>query len=449
MARVSTFRSVEVTQGYLHVYSIQQYSQDLVDTGGLRTSAILLARRVQGIESFPEHKMLKTLEDLFRILRDPDTGNRMIAPVEAAITLQAVGDAVDSIVKKPSLKALVIINKGRLLAWIHHFYWSKIRRLSDPIHSNKDDQQMFIKNMSATLYAIFFPDYGHELNEIQANYEVVSGLWLAEDAQHPINSIPFASKLLSHFLFVYGTRKDTALVEELVRSAGGDAGKVARVAITNLRRAMKEAPHNRWPITMHFLIVTGLASGRTHEISNSLHEHELFTTISKCIRILTFVPITTGNSVEEHAFMTAFGKYALVFREMILGDADNGTRALRQCIRYGALEGMAQYLIMHDGTEHAPFATAVESTLSFLTPSLGIRTVCIEALDAFKKLPLLVFSRDSPRSPRWKLWRTFVNATMVHSVFAKLVMMENTMNGVIQHACRYVCGLLSCSNLAV
>lgn len=410
-----------------------------MDFGVLKAYSERLSRRIEYISSYPEFKMLKTFKDLFHCLGDPDTDNRLTAPLQARIVFQAVATAINQIVNTPSLKSLLTANKGRILAWIYYFYWSKTRWLTDPDYSDKDDQQAMIYSMSTTIYAI----YTHEFVSLKDDglpsiYEVISGLWIAEDTRHAMNRLPYASKILS-VLFCANRPPPDAFLEALLRSANGDADKVAQIAITKLRSTMKEAPDDRWPIAMHFVIVAGLACGRRHDICVSLHEHEIFTTMSKCVRLLADLSDTRGTS-EEHAFMFAFGTYVSVLTRMIAEDAENGTRALKQCIRYGALDSIERYLIICNEIVDDPFASPLEYTLSYLISSLGIRTVCLEAIDAFTRLPLSAFSfgTPEPKSPRRKLWQQFVTAVMSQSAFVRFAELSSSHKRPTRELCSYV-----------
>lgn len=397
-----------------------------------------LIRRVENIASFPKLKMLRTLGDFINGLGGPDNDNRMSTQreMEAFIALQAVGEAVDTITKDASMKALVNNKREQLIAWVHYFYKSRVQKFTNLSGSIKDGEQITIKNLSATLFATFFPLGSRNMKtQIKSSYEVISGLWLAEDAQHPANVYPYASKILSQLLHRAG--KDIALKEALLRSANGDADLVAQAAIGKLRKAMIEVPEERWPIAMHSIIVTSLASGRRNEIFASLHKHEIFTTTSKSIRLLSSLPSTT-SSVERQAFEDAFGLYASVFADMITSDAENGTRALKQCIRYGALNGITEYLVLHsDGITGGPLASPVSRTISFLTSYLGIRTISIETINAFKTLPSLAKSMEGP-SPTHKIWKEFVDTVMIHTVFVKLADIAISLEKPIREVCFHV-----------
>lgn len=299
----------------------------------------------------PSKEALRKLEEIFSILVDPekifddDDPKYFGAPIAASLALQTVSGIADQIHDSPALSALVSSNSGILMAWARYFYQTELLYdHSCPLLGDDDNKQKWIKKISSTILAISYtyPDKKEHHPLVRSNYELISYLWLEEDTQNPFSSDAPASVALWNIL--HRTCKvSPELMQALLSSANGDADYVSDLAITRLRKAMKENLDDRKLILIHLCNAIMLSLGRNHEISLSMRRHQIFTTFSKCLRLLS----RPSNKLQSAGwlFNTASSLYYTGFFRMIVKDAENGTRALRQCIQYGLLDGIAQLLI--------------------------------------------------------------------------------------------------------
>lgn len=406
-----------------------------------------LALRVQGIASVPEREMLSRLKYLFRCLVDPGSmsdgdGRFVNATATAALSLEAVGEIGVHFPRRPALKHLVVSNLDRLIPWVQYFYRAKIRNVLDPIHTEEDGKQMLIRNMSAVFLAIETPKDGKGPlpPHIESNYDVITGLWFEEDAQHPINtrntlSQAFASQLLCNIFTGCSSYFNAPLMQSFIKSADGDVDRVANITLSKLRQALKAKPCRRYSITQLHFIATVLAADREHVFTRSFQQHQVFTTFAKCVRLLSDIP-APANFGDKKFFDMTCDCYFRILPTMLLSYAENNTRALRQSVRYGALEGVAQMLVTESSTAmQDPEVSILKDTFNLLQISLGIRSVCVDVQRAFKRLPPLV---EIPKSPGRKLWKQFTEQVMIQSVFLKVVKQLNARRMKAGHTCSHV-----------
>lgn len=368
---------------------------------------------------------MEKLEELFYILVDPyeapdrNDWRYTDAPITASVILQAVGDVAYRIRAFPPLSNLISSNVDLLMSWIRYFYWAKIRNVTDPIRLDRVDKQRLVKNLSTAILAVYHthPNRKEHHPEVKANYDIISYLWLEEDIRYPMNANPYASELILTLLERV-PEGHLDFVEALNMAAGGNSDRVADIAITKLRKAMKEAPDDVNPLLVHLINAIMLSFGRKHAISHSMHEHQIFTTFSKCMRHLA----RTTDDAEGSEFRIACDHYYRLMQRMILKDAKDPIRALRQCIRYGMLDGIAEILLqIHNGKKMEDTITiGLAYTFSLLNVALMNARVCVTISSAFERLPVTVFSVKTNNTPMWNVWRKYVDDLTVMNVFVKL-----------------------------
>lgn len=360
------------------------------------------------------------------------------------MTLQAVGEVAYRIRTFPSLSNLISSNVDLLMSWIRYFYWAKIRNVTNPIRLNRDDKQRLIKTLSAAILAISYthPNHKEHHPEVKLSYDIISYLWLEEDIRNPINVNPYASEIL-WTLLERTPDGHLEFVETLNRTAGGNSDRVADIAITRLRQAMKEAPDDLTPILMHLINAIMLSFGRDHAISHSMHEHQIFTTFSKCMRHLA----QTIDDAEGNEFRIACAHYYRLLLRMVLRDSEDRRRALRQCIRYGMLDGIAQLLLQVQNGQNLEdtITVSLANTFALLNIAVMNARVCVDISDAFERLPVTVFSDGMKSSPELNAWRRFMNDVAVKSVFVKFEALSRA-EGKANGPCFYVRIPLACKS---
>lgn len=386
-----------------------------------------LHQRVRGrIASLPEGKVLERIEELLHTLKDPSDipvdvwrfrdSAYAKAVLDASKTIDAVGEVSKLVLTFSSVRDLVSLHADQIVAWIRHFYWSQVRSFSDPIYKDEDGRQSLIKGLSRALNAIkalqpFDSSFSQLHPEIQSSLDIISGLWLEEDVQ---NYNPSASELLWHIL----PAAEVQMKDALVISANGDADRVANVAILKLRLEMKKASPKSAHLMLHFVNAVMLAHG-DHPVSSSLHDHQIFSTFAKCIRLLTRLP--DGN---YPSLTIACARYFMVLEPLILRDARNGTLALKQNIRFGLLGSIAHLRISYTGnTANQAIMPLIRNTLLFISHGLKSLAVCSETLKALKELPLHAFQADANIYPEWDVWNQLMVSIMAHSFFMKHCML--------------------------
>lgn len=392
-----------------------------------------LSLRVHGIASLSEHEIVRRLRGLFLILVDPDympddkSHRRFLnAIATAASSLEAVGEVGIHFYRFPILVELVCSNKYRLIPWVQYFYRTKIRNRLDPIHSNEDDKQTLIRNLSTVFHAILLRSAlerdVHPL--LEANYNILTGLWFEEDIQHPIHTKNEHDGALVAEIFrgLFRMTKAIGLViEAFVRSADGDADRVARVARNKLRLAMK-AHSKGLPIRPHHYIAFVLFIHDNHAFKEILREsfqkYEMHTSFAKAMRLMSN-QVSADTKIEGPKFGTSCELYFGNFNTRMFKEAGNGTRALRQCIRYGALDGLVQLLKLHDTKADRHIGMPVlKNVFDLLYFGLGVRSVCVDIQDAFKRLAPL---KEMPSSPGREEWKQFTDAVLLQSVILHIM----------------------------
>lgn len=391
----------------------------------LGTYANRLHQRVRGIASLPEDKVLERIGELLRILKDP--GNipgdvwrfrdsaYVKAALEASVTIEAIGEVSKLVLKFSSVRDLVALHVDQIVAWIRHFYWSQVRSFSDPIYKDDDGRQRLIGGLSRAFNAIkalqpFDSNFSQFHPQIQSSLDIICGLWLEEDVQ---NYNPSSSELLWHIL----PAAEVQMKDALVISANGDADRVANVAILKLRLEMKKTSPKSTHLMLHFVNAVMLAHG-DHPVSSSLHDHKIFSTFAKCIRILTRLP--DGN---YPSLTIACARYFMVFEPLILRDTRNGTLALKQNIRFGLLGSIAHLRISYTGsTANRAIMPLIRNTLLFISHGLKSLAICSETLKTLKELPLHAFQADA-NYPEWDVWNQLMVSIMAHSFFMKHCML--------------------------
>lgn len=392
-----------------------------------------LSLRVHGIASLSEHEIVRRLRGLFLILVDPDdmpddkSHRRFLnATATAASSLEAVGEVGIHFYRFPILVELVCSNMYRLLPWVQYFYRTKIRNRLDPIHSNEDDKQTLIRNLSTVLHAILLKSalVGGVHLQLAANYDIISGLWLEEDVQHPIHTRnEHDGALISEILRgLFRTTKSTgSVIEALVHSADGDAERVARVARNKLRLAMKS--HSKGlPIRPHhyiaFMLFIHDDNAFKDNLRASFHQHEMHTSFAKAMRLMSD-QVSADTKIEGPGFGASCDIYFGNFNIRMVKEAGDGTRVLRQCIRYGALDGLVQLLKLHDTKADRHIGMPVlKNVFDLLYFGLGVRSVCVDIQDAFKRLSPL---KEMPLSPGRKEWKRFTDAVLLQSVILHIM----------------------------
>lgn len=391
-----------------------------------------LALSIRGIASLPEREIVRRLSRLFRSLVSPDSilvgdSPRFLnATATAAITLEAVGESSKHFVSYDELRNLVISNVDHLIPWVRYFYMTKIRDCLDPIHTKEDEKQKMIRTLSSVLFVITLNATSAPLlhPKLQPNFDILCGLWLEEDAQHPVNTEDIrAPALASEMIWLLSIRAAEAaqFIEALVHSTDGDTDRVAITAVDKLRRAMKAVKSKRFSIIRHQQIALVLATCPDHTFREALKasfqklQPDLFTVLfAKGMRLLSDrTSVDARKNGEDFGILCSFYSPNINISRIVV--AENGTRTLRQCIRNGVLDGMVELLMLHgDISASLTDISILKHTFALLYYGLSVRSICVEIQDTFKRLvPYLVMPRSSGR----KEWKRFTDAVMVQSVY--------------------------------
>lgn len=416
--------------------------------------ATQLALRVHDIASLPQPEIIRRLRSLIRSLVSPDSipdsdsRRHLNAIATAAITLEAVGELSRRFYPYGKLRNLVITYVDHLIPWVRHFYATKIRDRLDPIHTNEDKKQKMIRNLSSVLFVMILSDPTAPVihPKLAPNFDILCGLWFEEDAQHPINMEDIRAPALASetIWMLFGRTTELAgIIEALVHSADEDTDRVAITAVEKLRQAMKAPASKRFSIIRHQVIALILADYPAHAFKGSLKasfqriEPDLFTVLfAKGIRLLS--DQTLVDARQKRPGFTILCSYYLPnihIRRIVA--AENGTRALRQCIRYGVLDGMVELFMQHDGniSESSFDFSTLRDTFAVLHYGLGVRSICVEIQNTFKRLiPYL----EMPKSPGRKEWKRFTDAVMVQSVYLNFTTRNFAINGEGLAYCHHV-----------
>lgn len=411
-----------------------------------------ISLRVKGISSLREREMLGRLRDILRSVVDPVNGlanddpRHLIAAATASVYLEAVGEVSVHFYRRASVANLVNSYADKLLPWVRYFYQTKIQNRLDPIHLDEDEKQRLIRNLSSVFLALTFAtDVTKSFHPlIRPNYDIIVGLWFEEDAQNSIfarTQPPYPSEILWLLLGFLQPDAHQPLTEKLVLGADGDTHRVTSLALDKLRKAMaiamKTAPSKltRLSIMKYHTIILALVTNPDHIFDLGFQQHQTLTTLTKATRLLSEIPVSVTD-VESDLFSGTFTRYFSNFTTMILGHSEDGTRAIRQCIRYGALDCIAQHLMIHGSvSKQDPEASILEPTLHLLRFSLAIRSICVDIRDIMKRLPP---PAKMPRSPGREMWMRFMDEVCMQCVFLKEAELEAKQRKEIRNICSRV-----------
>jgi len=171
-----------------------------------------------------------------------------------------------------------------LFKWSVYFFASRVEEIRPGI--NAEQRKSASDVISAAWYSV---SRNNRVRDVMVatpdSIEIATKLWLVDDVGSKLSGfgIPTGTAALSKLL----GKADEETTNRMLYAAGGEADKIAKLAISRLRSAMQENPIQPSKASIHTDLINEISRGTHHPLRHALLSANVIQVVTKCAVAVT------------------------------------------------------------------------------------------------------------------------------------------------------------------